>query len=175
MRIVVVLGSLLATMACQRSSARASNPDDASVATIDTVSAVWDGLNDAWDRGDTAAMRPALAEELVMRTATGRVLDKEALLKYVGHQGPDTGITAGKSFIRHKVVRVLGANGDVVECTAEAVDVIATNGATDTVITRVIDQFGRRASRWQLMNSRESFVRPPRALPAKPKPVSTQH
>ena len=109
-------------------------------------------------------MRPALAGELVMRTASGRVLDREALLKYVGHQGPDTGITAGKSFMRHKIVRLLGDNGDVVECTAEAVDVIAANGGTDTVITRVIDLFGRRASRWQLVNSRESFVRPPRTL-----------
>jgi hypothetical protein len=163
MRTLAVLGSLLA-LACQRSSARTSSAEDASKATIDSVRVVWDGLNDAWDRGDTAAMRPALAEELVMRTASGRVLDKEALLKYVGQQGPDTGSTAGKSFIRHKVVRVLGANGDVVECTAEAVDVIAASGATDTVITRVIDQFGRRASRWQLLNSRESFVRPPRAL-----------
>jgi hypothetical protein len=110
-------------------------------------------------------MRPVLAQELVMRTASGRVLDREALLKYVGLQGPDTGIAAGKSFMRHKIVRMLGDNGDVVECTAEAVDVIAANGATDTVITRVIDLFGRRASRWQLINSRESFVRPPRALP----------
>jgi len=161
-------------MACQRSSARASSVDDASKATIDSVRTVWDGLNDAWDRGDTAAMRPALAEELVMRTASGRVLDREALLNYVGHQGPDTGIIAGKSFIRHKVVRVLGANGDVVECAAEAVDVIAATGGADTVITRVIDMFGRRASRWQLTNSRETFVRPPRALPPGSNPSSTQ-
>jgi len=163
MRILAVLGSVLA-VGCQRSSARASSAADTSKATIDSVRAVWDGLNDAWDRGDTAAMRPALAEELVMRTASGRVLDREALLRYVGHQGPDTGIPAGKSLMRDKAVHLLGAQGKVVECTAEAVDVISANGVTDTVITRVTDVFNTRASRWQLTYSRERFVRPPRTL-----------
>lgn len=83
---------------------KGSSATTVSNATIDSVRAIWDGLNAAWDRGDTAAMRPILAEELVMKTASGRVLDREALLEYGGKQGPNTGVTAGKSFMRDKVL-----------------------------------------------------------------------
>lgn len=158
MRTIVVLGAVFLLARQSAAPNNSSGAEASKKAIADSVRAVLDGLNAAWTRGDTAAVARVFASETMTSTASGRVLDRATVLKYIATQGADTGSSAGTSSMRDKAVHLLGAHREVAVCTAEVADV---SGA-DTIVTQTTDVFERQPTGWMLVFLHESFVRPPR-------------
>lgn len=138
----------------------ASEPAASQVA----VRSAWDSINAAWP--DTVRIAPRIAPAFRMSTASGSVYGRTELLGYLARQ-MEAGGSPGSSMTRRDVDVRLAGSGAVGIVTAEITDVFAMPAGADTVITRVTDVFEEQDDAWRWISSHESFVRPPRELPAR--------
>lgn len=138
----------------------------ARAAVGDSVRRVWEAINAAWP--DTSHIASRLAPEFRLSGASGAVYDRARLLAYLARQASGGPPPPGAASTRRDIeVRVFGRQADVAVLTAEITDIDPAPTATDTVITRVSDVFARQDGQWRWVSSHESFVRPPRQLPAR--------
>ncbi|MFT3838510.1 MAG: nuclear transport factor 2 family protein [Myxococcaceae bacterium] len=115
-------------------------------------------LAHAWDAKDLATLEKMIAADFSGTTASGKTIDKRALLDFIGRS------PAGKP-ARYEDERIW-VNGNVAVYTAKVIDTVDENGTSHEEVSRVTDVLEHDKSGWVLKFSHETAVVKP-AAPAR--------